>query len=162
MDLDKVLYYGNGLTKEQKNILVNKGYKARNFVPIGKPRQEEVWIKENNIESLDHTFLVENIKDELLKHTKNVKIYVTQKPDILFKNKKGQEIAIEVETGFGFGKHRQRLKEKFSQVYSEYKNRVIIVVTYKNLKDKYERIAPNIKTINRSELTDWINKQLGT
>ncbi|MFW5852586.1 MAG: tyrosine-type recombinase/integrase [Nanoarchaeota archaeon] len=159
MDLNQIMYYGNTLTKEQKNILHNNGYKARNFVPIEKPRQKEVWLKENDIESLDHTFLVENIKEELLKHTKDVKLHVTKKPDIVFKNKKGKEIAIEVETGFGFGKHKKRLKEKFFQVYMEYKKNAIIVVTQKDLKDKYQRLVPLLTTINRNELPDFINKQ---
>lgn len=162
IDLNQVLYYADKLSKEQKNILYNNGYKTRNFVPLGKPRQEEVWLKENDIESLDHTFLVENIKEEILKHTKDVKLYVTKKPDIIFKNKKGKEMAIEVETGFGFGKHKKRLTEKFFQVYMEYKKNAIIVVTQKDLKDKYNRIAPYLQTINRNELPDFINKQFNT
>ncbi|MCF7859652.1 MAG: DUF87 domain-containing protein [Candidatus Cloacimonetes bacterium] len=159
MDFEQKLYYGNNLSQEQKNILNNNGYKVCNFVPIGKPRQEEVWIKENSIESLDHTFLVENIKEEIQKHTKDVQLYVTKKPDIIFKNKKGKEMAIEVETGFGFSKHKKRLKEKFFDVYMEYKKDAIIVIAQKSLKDRYTRIAPYLQIIKRTEILEWINKQ---
>jgi conjugal transfer ATP-binding protein TraC len=158
-DLDQVLYYGTGLSKEQKNTLYNNGYKTRNFVPIGKPRQEEVWIKENDVESLDHTFLVENLKEEILKLTSDVKTYVTKKPDIIFKNKKGQEIAIEVETGKSFRKHKKRLIEKFREVHLKYKNRVAIIITQKSLKDRYTRIAPYLKILKRTEIMNWIKQQ---
>ncbi|MFH1770124.1 MAG: DUF87 domain-containing protein [archaeon] len=159
LDTEKVIYYGKKLSKDQRNILHNNGYKVSNFVPIGEPRQEEIWIKENDIESLQHTFLVHNIKEELEKHTKNVEIFITKKPDIIFKNKKGKEQAIEVETGIGFSKHKKRLKEKFEEIQNSYGNRAILVLTDKNFKDKYKRIAPNIKILVRTEIQSYIKQQ---
>ena len=162
IDLKKILYYGRKISDEQKNILFNEGYKTRNFVPIGKKRQEEMWLKENDIESLNHTFLVENIKDELLKYTKKVSVYVTQNPDIIFKNKKGQDVAIEVETGIGFKKHKKRLKEKFSQVNSKYSGNAIIVITHNKLEPKYIPISSNLKILNRAKVSQWISQQFNT
>ncbi len=162
MALEKVLYYGKDLEREEKNILANNDYKVRNFMPIGSPRQEEFWIKENDIESLEHTFLVENIKEEIQKYTKKVKVYLTKKPDILFTNSKGKEIAIEVESGKGFSKHKKRLKEKFQALEEEYGKRIFIVITEKNLRDKYNRIAPNTKIMVRTELQEFFKKQFKT
>lgn len=159
VNTEKILQYGKKLTQEQKNVLHNNGYLVRQFVPIGKQNQEEVWIKENDIESLDHTFLVQNIKQELQKHTKEVQVYITTKPDIIFKNKKGQEIAIEVETGKGFSKHRNRLKEKFYEAKKEYGNRLFIVLTSKDYRKHYKIICPTIPTMVRTELNDFFNKQ---
>ena len=82
-------------------------------MPVGKPRQEECWIKKNKVESLDHTFMVWNLKEELEKHTKNVEVNITEKADLIFKDKQGKDFAVEVETGKGFKKHRSRLVEKF-------------------------------------------------
>ena len=158
----KIIHYDKRITKAQKNILNNKGYLLRNFMPIGKPNQESVWVKENDVESLPHTFLVHNIKEHLLKHTKKVEIFVTKKPDIIFKNKKGQEIAIEVETGIHFKKHKTRLIEKFEEVREKYKKRLIIVLTDSKVRDKYERICPNTKILVRTELEQFINKQFNT
>jgi len=159
MNLEKVLYHGKNLTKEQKNILTNNSYKVRNFMGIGKPNQDEFWIKENDIESLAHTFMVQNIKEELEKYTKKIEVSITKKPDLIFTNKAGKEIAIEVETGIGFKKHRKRLIEKFDQIRQQYKNRVFIVITDKNVRDKYERITQEIKIMVRTELEQFIQQQ---
>ena len=159
IDTEKIVYYGANLNDEEKNQLHNQGYKIRNFVPIGKPRQEEVWIKENDVESLDHTFLVNNIKEELDKYTSTAEIFVTKKPDITFKDKKGKELAIEIETGMGFSKHKARLKEKFEEINKTYGKRAVIVLTDKMLRDKYSRIAPNTRILVRTEIQSYLEQQ---
>lgn len=160
INTEKILYYGKDLKQVEKNNLVNEGYNVANFVPIGKPRQEEVWVKKNEIESLQHTFLVENIKEEILKYTKDVEVYLTQKPDLIFKNKKGKDVAIEVETGIGFNKHKNRLIEKFALARGEYGDNLVIVLTDKSFRGKYKTIAPMIKTIVRSEIPEYLQGQL--
>lgn len=157
IDLEKGLYYGSDLDIEQKNYLSNHGYKVGSFVPIGKPRQEECWVKCNELESIAHTFLVQNIKQEILKFTKEVETYITEKPDIIFKNKKGQEVAIEVETGDDFSKHKSRLIEKFQNVKQNYKN-IVIVLTLKDYKRHYENIT-DIPVITRSDIQEFLDKQ---
>ncbi|MDD3175339.1 MAG: ATP-binding protein [Candidatus Nanoarchaeia archaeon] len=161
LDLDEGLFYGRDLDIEQKNYLANANYKPANFVPLGKIKQEEVWVKENKIESLAHTFLVQNIKQELLKKTKDVEVYLTEKPDILFKNKKGELIAIEVETGLHFKKHKDRLIHKFAEAKREYKN-LYIVLTDAHVKYKYESITEKIPILIRPEVLDFIDCQTST
>lgn len=140
LDLNRGLFYGKFLSDEEKNYLANHGYGAGQFVPIGKPRQEECWVKSNGVESLEHSFMVQNIRQELLKIGGKVQIYVVQKPDIIYTNKIGEEIAIEVETGKNFNKHRNRLIEKFDSLKANYRGKVIVVLTNSDYKDRYRSI----------------------
>ncbi len=152
LDMNKGLFSGSNLDIEQKNYLSNHGYKSGFFVPIGKPRQTECWVKENKVESLAHTFLVQNIKQELLKYTKEVEIYIVEKPDIIFKNKQGKEMAIEVETGDGFKKHKKRLIDKFHEARLKYKKNLCIVLTNPEFRRQYKDIVGGVKILVRSEL----------
>jgi len=161
VNTEKILHYGSSLTQEEKNILANEGFKVCNFVPIGKPRQEEVWIKENNIESLQHTFLVENIKEHLKKYKVEIQTYLTQKPDVIF-TKDSKEYAIEVETGIGFSIHKKRLIEKFRNVKEQYKDKLIIVLTDKNMRDKYERIVSQTTILTRTQIQEYIQQLFNT
>ncbi|MBU1975427.1 MAG: ATP-binding protein [Nanoarchaeota archaeon] len=152
LDTNKGLYNGKELDLEQKNYLTNKGYQAAYFVPVGKKKQEEFWIKKNDLESLDHTFLVHNIKQELEKYTKHIEIAIVGKPDILFKNKKGQTIALEIETGKSFRKHKKRLETKFVEAKRQYKKGLVIVLTNPEYKRSYKRITTNIPILIRSDI----------
>ena len=125
INLNRGLYFGSHINNEEKNYLGNNGYVVRNFVPIGKTRYEEVWIKENKVESLEHTFLVENIKQVIISYVRSVKVNVVKDVDLLVEDKQGNEIAIEVETGKGFKKHKKRILEKFRVVCSQYEKVII-------------------------------------
>ncbi len=159
LDVKKGLFYGRDLAYEERHYLENHGYKEGNFVPIGKPRQEPCWIKENTRESLGHTFLVYNIKQELEKYTDEIQLSVTRKPDLVFKNKDGKEVAIEVETGKWFSKHKTRLREKFREARRIYKHRLVIVLTSSNLTRQYRLIAPKVKIITRHKVIKFIDTQ---
>ena len=159
VDPEKGLYYGCKLSQEEKNYLNNHGYKVGQFVPITKARQEECWIKANNKESIEHTFLVYNIRDELQKYVKDIEINIVEKPDILFKNKKGEIVAIEVETGLSIDKHKERLKEKFSNLKLEYKKNAVIVCADARIKYKYEKLVEETPIILRSEVIKYVRSQ---
>jgi hypothetical protein len=159
LDVNKGLYYGSTLNPEEKNYLNNHKYHVGQFMPINKPRQEECWVKANKIESLEHTFLVQNIKQEIQKYTNDVQIFITEKPDIIFKNKKGEEIAIEVETGISFDKRKNKLAEKFQKIKMQYKKNVVIVLTSNVMKGKYAHISSNIPLLLRTDMKAYIDSQ---
>ena len=162
VDVDKGLFYGSNLSQVQKNYLGNHGYKVSSFMPIGKPRQEECWVKENTRESLEHTFLVYNIKQELEVYTKDIEINITEKPDIVFKTKKGTPFAIEIETGKDFTKHKKRLLEKIDRITHEYKKNVIIVLTNSDYKGSYQLIAQKIPVLLRTDLPQFLQTLFST
>jgi type IV secretory pathway VirB4 component len=157
LNLDKQLFRGKDLSIEQKNYLTNHGYVVTMRVPIGKTNQEEFWIKTNSIESIEHTFLVMNLKEELKKYTQNIETAVSGKPDILFRNKDGQLIAIEVETGIGFSKHKKRLENKFREAKAKYGKNLYIALTNKDYRRRYETITNNTKILLRSDLAEMVS-----
>ena len=153
LDIDKGLFYGKKLNIEEKNYLTNHGYKVGHFVPIGKPRQEECWVKANKVESLSHTFLVYNVKNILEKYGK-VEIYTTVKPDILFTTKKGNVTAVEIETGKSYKANKKGLYKKYLQLKEEYGDRVVFILTDAQYKQRYRILFgedENIYTRNEFE-----------
>ena len=160
INLNRGLYFGSHINNEEKNYLGNNGFQVRNFVPIRKQRQEEVWIKENKVESLEHTFLVENIKLKLVPLVKYVKTNIVKDVDILILDKQDQEIAIEVETGKGFKKHKKRILEKFRVVCSQYEN-VIIVLSNSDYKLHYTRLLKEftVDIVTRNEILEFIKSK---
>jgi hypothetical protein len=159
LDLNKGLFYGRNLNIAEKHYLINHKYQVGNFVPIGKFRQEECWVKENHAESLEHTFLVHNIKQELEKYTEDIEINITEKPDLIFKNIKGDLVAIEVETGLSFDKHEKRLDEKFYELKKRYKKNAIILLTDTNMKYKYKKINNKVPILVRTDMMRFIKRQ---
>ncbi|MFH1408741.1 MAG: hypothetical protein ABIH34_02445 [Nanoarchaeota archaeon] len=143
---------------EEVRYLENEGYKYGEFVPIGKSHKEGFYVKRNTRESLAHTFLVHNIKQHLQKHTKDLQIRITKKPDIVFKNNKGQLIALEIETGKNFKKHKQRIKNKFIQAKKNYP-KIFIVLTSTKKKPYYQRLIPDIPLFVRTDIPKFIQAQ---
>jgi len=152
LDTKKIIHYGNKLNIEEENYLTNAGYEIGHFVPIGKVRQEKVWVKTNKVESSIHTFLVHNIKEELEKlKAKDIQVSVTKEADITFKDKKGNLIAIEVETGISFDKRKNKIKQKFNEAKLKYKN-LYLVLTNANDKYKYASVTEDIPILVRTDL----------
>jgi type IV secretory pathway VirB4 component len=159
LDLEKGLFYGKELSLDQKNYLNNHGYETGFFVLIGKTKPEEYWVKANKVESLSHTFLVQNIKNEIIKHTKNVTINLTEAPDIIFKNKKGKQVALEIETGEGFKKHKQRIETKFNNAIKKYGKNIHIILTSKDFRTRYQNRFPKIKILVRTQIREFLTSQ---
>jgi len=159
LDLEKGLYYGKEMSLDQKNYLNNHGYEPGFFVLIGNTKPEEYWVKANKVESLSHTFLVQNIKNEIIKFTKNVTINLTEAPDIIFKNAKGKQVALEIETGEGFKKHKQRIETKFNNAIKKYGKNLYIVLTSKDFRTRYQNRFPKIKILIRTQIREFLASQ---
>ncbi len=156
LDLNQGLYYGKKLDIEEQNYLGNNGYKAGRFTPIGKTRWEEVFVKANKKESLGHTFLVQNLKQEIEKYTKDIKVNIVEDADIVVKTKKG-EIAFEIETGLSYKKNLKQLIKKFDQVVLNY-NKVFVVLTDKNFRTQYLHLNPKLKVYTRNQVPEMLKK----
>ncbi|MGE0793470.1 MAG: VirB4 family type IV secretion system protein, partial [Candidatus Woesearchaeota archaeon] len=148
----ELMYYSNKLTDDEKNDLLNEGFECGDFVPIGKTRQESVLIKKNNIEGLDHTFLVLNIKEVLTKlKAKNIEVSITRGADITFTNKKEDLIAIEVETGKNYTHNKPKFLKKFQDLKKEYKH-LYVVLTTSYFKRQYENNIEGTPIVVRTDL----------
>jgi hypothetical protein len=152
LDIEKGLFFGVDLTEEEKNYLTAHKYDVGYHVRIGKVKQEEVWVKTNKVESIDHTFLVQNIKLELQKYFKEIKINIVEKADLVVKTKHYGEIALEVETGSGYKKNKKELIKKFSNLQDQYGKRLYIVLTDSQIKRQYQKLFPKIKIIIRHDI----------
>ncbi len=138
VNTEKGLIYGTGMSFADKNYLVHNGYVKGMFVPIGKPRQEECWVKTNKVETIAHTFLVQNIKEHIKQHTQEVEVNIVSDADVVFKDTRGRNIAIEVETGSQYKKNRRNIQQKFADLDEQY-DEVHIVLTDAEFKRAYER-----------------------
>ncbi len=103
-------------------------------------------------ESLIHFFLCKSIEEFLKGFTRDVKLYVTKKPDIVF-GVGGQKFAVEVETGSGVS-HPKRLRAKAEQLNKEYSEWFFVVPSYK-LREKYKKFG---KTLLRGEVAGEIQR----
>ena len=156
LDTEKGLFYTKKLSISDKNYLGNQDYLIGNFVPMGEKRQQECLVKRNKVESLEHAFLVYNIKQEIEKHKKQVERYIVEKPDLILKIK-NSEFAIEIETGKSYDKNKKKLKNKFNNLQLEYGKKLFIVLTNKNYKRQYKNMFPNIKIYLRQDFLKVIN-----
>ena len=154
LDLDKVVYSAWDKNIEERNFLLNNGFKTARFQNFKMGNPKLYFIKEQTPESLVHTFVCEIIIEELNKYTQHIERYRTEKPDIIFTNKKGETIALEIETGIGMNKHLDRLKVKFERVKKEYGDNVYIVLTDTSQINKYKRF--DVKLLSRQNIPEFV------
>ncbi|MFH1650244.1 MAG: hypothetical protein ABIA93_06880 [Candidatus Woesearchaeota archaeon] len=158
LDEDECLFREKELDYYDKEYLERHSYEYGEFVPIGQYHKEGFYVKRNTRESLMHTFLVHNIKQHLRKHTNDIQVRITKKPDIVFKNKNGKTIALEIETGKNFKRHKQRIKEKFMQAKKNYPLIYIVLASTKK-KSYYKRLLPSIPLLVRTDINRFIRAQ---
>jgi hypothetical protein len=102
--------------------------------------------------------MVHNLKENLDKYGK-VEIYITNKPDLIVTSKTGDRLAIEVETGIGFRKHKTRFYKKYLTLKEEYGNDFFVLITNSKYKDVYKNlIGDKAKVVNRSEFEKILKK----
>ncbi|MFC1722922.1 VirB4-like conjugal transfer ATPase, CD1110 family [Nanoarchaeota archaeon] len=156
LDINKTVHPGWNLSLVEENFLINQGYKRGRFHGIGSgPRI--YYVKEKSPESLQHTFLVVMIEQEIRKYTDKVAIYQTAKPDIIFTNQFGKRIALEIETGKEYKKHKKRINEKFEKIAAEWRHRAFIVITDKDLRNSYARFGLDI--LLRKDIPKFVRLQ---
>ncbi len=156
LDPDDCLFDTN-IDDEDVLFLEHHGYHFVEFVPIGKTHKERFYVKKNTRESLAHTFLVHNIRQHLEKYAE-VQVRITAKPDIVFTNKKGEQVALEIETGKNFQRHKERIKEKFARATKKYPH-LYIVLTSTKMKPYYRRLLPGIPLLVRTDILRFIRTQ---
>ncbi|MCA9487803.1 MAG: DUF87 domain-containing protein [Nanoarchaeota archaeon] len=134
------VHLSNKLKKTEKEYLSKKGFKEVYFKSLSKSKKEKYFVKPRFNETPKHLLVIWNIKNYLENKGIKVDLYITKKPDIVFKldNKK---YAIEVETGAGLSKI-SRMKEKL-KVLEEY-DFWFFVVTDRNKVKSYKKIGESV------------------
>ncbi len=148
------IYKKSDLTKEDVQFLLNEGYKKSNHVSINSKRQETYLIKTRHNESADHLFLIFDIANHLKKFAKNVEIFETSKPDIIFELN-DKKYAVEVETGQAYEKSKKKLLNKVDLLNKTYRENWFFVLTSVYFKSKYDKLG---KTLLRKEVVPHLKK----
>ena len=126
VDEDLGFYAKRNLSEDEIKFLLGKGYVLSSHVPLGGGRQEYYLLKPSTRESNGHYFLVRALEEYVLRFTKNIKLYETNKPDVVFLAGK-KKIAIEVETGVLL-KDKPRLDEKIKALNKNYDDWFFVVI----------------------------------
>lgn len=129
MDIDKGLYRVKELTEGHVSILKSVGYMLiRQTISQG---AGEYWLIRLDVpqyqESLEHQFFVKYTEQLVRRYTDNVELFRTRKPDIVFEDRFGKKIAIEIETGKTLT-NRGKLEEKAALLKNTYGNNYFFLV----------------------------------
>jgi hypothetical protein len=157
VDLSSPVVAKKGLSIHQQNMLNNHGYYLKKFHNLERGPLA-YYVQPQGPESIDHTFLVHIIYEEVKKHTSEVWTYQTRKPDIIFVNKDSRKIALEIETGINMKQHKERMDEKFENVKKVYKDRVWIVLTDIRMSNSYAKHG--IPIMSRTDIKGFLKEQL--
>jgi hypothetical protein len=102
-------------------------------------------VRKKGNETPEHTSLTWWIYEELLNYTSNVRVAParsnTLNPDIIFTNEKGEEIAVEVETGSNYKFHKGYLQSKIAHLHKAYPSRWCIFLTTNFWLNRYQNIS---------------------
>ena len=114
-------------------------------------------IKPFENESKQHCFLVNLIYYNLKDNFDYVKTYNTKEPDIIFRVK-NRFIALEIETGKVFRRHKQRFLEKLSMLKENYGEDYFFIVTNRDNVGKYK---PFGKVLTRKNFLRKLSLHVG-
>lgn len=135
VDDNKRYFHKKNISKDEVEYLLNKDYKIKKYKNLLNGRMENFILLPRFNESFTHLFLVKHISEFLEKNGIKTELYITKKPDIVFRiNEK--RFAIEVETGSIFSKI-SRMEEKL-KVLEDY-DKWFFVVTDRNKVKKYKK-----------------------
>jgi len=156
LDLTKLFFAAKELTVLQINILNNHGYVLKKGYGL-QSGPHSYYVKPRHPESLEHTLMVGLILEELKAYTDQVWTKQTKEPDIIFRNKVGQEIVLEIETGKSLEKHQERVDEKFTLLKKKYGDRGYIVLTDMRLLNHYAKYG--IRILGRNQVSEFAKLQ---
>jgi hypothetical protein len=156
LDLTRLIFPAKGLTILQQNVLNNHEFVMKKGHGLNSG-PHTYYVKQRHPESLEHTLLVGLCLEEIRKYTDKVATYQTRQPDIIFENKIGQKIALEIETGLEFSKHQDRLEQKFEELRRTMPNRCYIVLTDKKVRNRYYRFG--LPVMFREDITKFVTLQ---
>jgi len=153
VDQEKGFYKKQGINKHEFNYLLNKSYKQISMKSCFSNSKKKYLLKPRFNESIQHFFLIMDISNYLKKLNFDVKLFITTKPDIIFKlNEK--EIAIEVETGKVLKNNKKGLIEKVEMLNKNYAN-WFFILTNRNLTKKYKKYG---EVVDKRYLKGYLEK----
>ena len=163
LDLSKGFYRKSALKPEEIEYLLKNGYEEKKQVPIASKNYAIYLVKKVKWHTPEHTFLLHSIYDRLLSYTNKVKVNESARtddlnPDIVFTNAKGEEWALEIETGNNMQHHKKYLHQKVENLNKNYQNRWRFILTSNELQQKYAK-AFNTEALLRQNIPSFLKWQ---
>ncbi|MFZ5954851.1 MAG: hypothetical protein ACOYT4_00330 [Nanoarchaeota archaeon] len=149
----RVYRFDDAIKKALKWDLEHSGYyfvESKNI----QGNHESYYFKPFFHETARHGILVFEVAEYLRTYTKNVKEYLTRKPDIVFVINK-EEWAVEIETGIVLKKNKNQFLEKVEALKEDYGRRWFFVITDRNLLKSYKRYG---KTFTKRNVIGKIDR----
>jgi type IV secretory pathway VirB4 component len=143
IDPEKGLYKVNQVSKDEREFLLEEGYKISEHKSITSNKYENYLLLPRFNESPNHFFVIQDIKSFLEKKGIEVETPTTKKPDVIFEIN-GKKYAIEVETGTKIKKDRKMIEEKVKTLKNNYDEGFFVITGNENLQE-YKKIAKVIE-----------------
>ena len=156
LDVEKDVHAASGLSIEERNFLVNNGYKVGRFHSFADGGPKTYFVKDCPPEGITHVYYSNLLYGELKKHTEVIERNYAKRPDIIFTDSHGKIIAIEVESGINVkDKSKKRYHDqKFENLKKEFGDNCYIFVYHSDLKNSYTR--HEIKVLLRKDFVKLI------
>lgn len=145
-------YKKHELSEEQLIVLLKNGFIVTSAYDIISKRPLNFVVKRRYPESLQHSILVSQIEELIRQYTQEVKINITVDADIVFTNKNGEKIALEIETGLN-----NHLNAKIMAVRARNYSKTVFVLTETKLQSIYRPLG---QVLFRSKIEDFIKENL--
>jgi len=149
LDVDRGLYRVKDLTEGHVRILKDIGYMLTRQT-LGQGRGEYYLIRldaPQYQESLEHQFFVKYTEQLVRRYTDKIELYRTRKPDIVFEDRFGKKIAVEVETGTTLT-NRGKLEEKAALLKQNYGDNYFFLVIDRLKRKQYAHYGEAITRMN--------------
>ncbi len=153
LDFDNGFYKRSELIPEEVMLLLKNGFTIVTAYDIRLRRPVDFVVKPAHPESGQHTAYVRQVEALVREYTSNVKVSVTGEADVVFIDKLGKKIALEIETG----SRRDYLVRPMAKHVLRY-DELYYLVTSVHLVDKYRRIG---KVLSRSEVEGFVEEKFG-
>ncbi len=152
LDFEQGCYRKEELREEQLWVLLKNGFTMASAYDLREKRPAEFVVKRRHPESLQHTIFVRQIEALVREYTDAVKVNANNDADIVFTDKEGKKIALEVETG---ANHQIGLK--FVAAHARAYDETHFVLTDARLADVYKQYG---RIITRSHVEEFIRRKL--
>jgi hypothetical protein len=153
LDFKAGCYRQAGLTEEQKIVLLKNGFTVASAYDLTTRSPANFIVKRRFPEGLQHTILVCQVESMIREYTDDLQVNTSNDADLVFTDKRGKKIALEIETGLN-----NHLSEKVMAVKARSYDETYFVLTDSRLTDIYKSYGP---VITRSQIQEFIKKKLG-
>ncbi len=144
--LSKGFFRSSELNEEEKSVAFERGFRKVKAIGLNLKDEREFIIKPRGSAGEEHFVLNHLVAEYIKKYDPNVRITYSQDADVIF-NAKGQEWAIEIETG-SIIRDKNKFENKIELLNNKYRDKWMIVVTDTNQIRKYHKLIELVYSRN--------------